>query len=729
MQLQPYQPHELTPANGDRIYVPTAPPTGPQPPSLVAVFAREAWKRKRLLFIWAGVTAVITLVVVLKIAHPVYRAEGKLSYRPNYTRGAKPVYTPPNIQSAVQILKSPDVLDPVRLRHVPNVSPEEFGKDVRIEVSKQSEFIDVGYDNPNPAVAAAVANDLMAEGMKYFTDVRVKAIKEVVPQVAADLAAAKRQLEVAKDAHRKTYQERGVDTDPESELKAVQGAISDIETQLRTAKTRQAQLQADIKYLKERAEAPLGPNDMAADDSIMQRLNIELTALQAKLLDQHAVDEAKIGLEAALNEEAQMRPLVAKNVIPRSEYDKVLAQIKKYEAVLKRADEIKKDREVLEKLVAAVKERARTGKPVRKSVLEELGRFEREEASLPSTIRELETQLKVKRKMQTALVNLQKELGPLEEEINLVRARVRDLDTQYQDAAGRTQDLNANDLRVHSQALTPTAAYSTNAPKLGLALVGASALLFVGYLALFCLPRVPVAPGGALAGPALPGLPRAMVALIPYPHGPAPASPAAGPATGIAPVAQMLAERIVRDGVDRGGVVLFAPTEEQLQVAPVIGDLGTLLTQRGDKVLIFDARQAAETPAWAGPQAPAVAASVEGYLDGKTEASAGCFVPTALAGVEYSRADLATRVTGVNTLHRFRHLVGEMRERYSVVFLVGPPVKLADTDPILAMMAEGLVLVTAPAADPVEVHAFLDTLCQQVPARLYGTLTVPKGAA
>ena len=38
------------------------------------------------------------------------------------------------------------------------------------------------------------------------------------------------------------------------------------------------------------------------------------------------------------------------------------------------------------------------------------------------------------------------------------------------------------------------------------------------------------------------------------------------------------------------------------------------------------------------------------------------------------------------------------------------------------------VLVTDTGADPVQVHAYLDTLCQQVPTRLYGTLTVPKAA-
>ncbi len=153
-----------------------------------------------------------------------------------------------------------------------------------------------------------------------------------------------------------------------------------------------------------------------------------------------------------------------------------------------------------------------------------------------------------------------------------------------------------------------------------------------------------------------------------------------------------------------------------------------MFSRRGERVLVFDARQVAETPDWAGPQAPAVGKTVEGYLDGQSDAATGCFVPTALNGVEYSRADLSTRVSGVLSAHRFRQLIEEMKERYSVVFLVAPPVSLEETDPILAMLAEGMVLVTESSANPIEIHAFLDTLCQQVPARLYGTVAVPKAA-
>ena len=57
---------------------------------------------------------------------------------------------------------------PLRANHLPGISADDFAKNVRIEVSKQSEFIDVGYDHPDPAIANAVANDLMTEGHEIF---------------------------------------------------------------------------------------------------------------------------------------------------------------------------------------------------------------------------------------------------------------------------------------------------------------------------------------------------------------------------------------------------------------------------------------------------------------------------------------------------------------------------------------------------------------------------------
>lgn len=732
MQMQTFQPQDVVPANGDRIQVPATSGamavSSPPPPSLVSVLVLEALKRKRLLLIWALATAAITVAIVMTVAQPLYRAEGKFSYRPNYSRGAKPIYTPPNIQSAVQILKAPEVLDPVRERHVPGMSKEEFFKNVRVEVSKQSEFIDIGFDHPNPAIASAVANDLMAEGIKFFTDVRNQTMRDAITQVNHDLKAARKQHEIAREEFRKAHESRGIG-DPIVEQDTIKTAISDIETQLRLAREKQAKLKLEVKFLEARRDAPADANDAAFDESFFPVLQTMMQELQSKMFSQQTIDTARIRFDAARSEERRLRPLVAKGIYPQIEYDKVVAEMRIHEATLKQAEEGKQLRDDLQKRYDELKKKATSGKPVRKAVTDELERLRKDEATLPATIGVLSEELAGRKKALSDLQQLKRELGEKEDNVKLMWTRVQDFHAQLTDAAERTQDLNANDLRIHSSASAGTTPYSTNAPKLGLAMVGASALLLVGYLALFALPGANAARPTTSPLPA-PVLPRALIALVPYVHKRLTGNSTTNPATpppNAEPAVQAIAERILQEGVDAGGIVLFAPTEENLQVAPVVGGLGEVFGQRG-KVLVFDARQAAESPEWAGPEAPKVARTVEGYLDGQSEVANACFVPTAINGVEYSRADLTTRVNGVMAAHRFRQLVEEMRDRYSVVFLVAPPVSLDDADPILAMMAEGMVLVTETSADPVAVHAYLDTLCQQVPARLYGTLAVPKAA-
>jgi hypothetical protein len=742
MQIQTYQPQEVSAARGDRIQVPS--PSGamaapPSPPSsLIGAIAREAWRRKRLVAIWGGITIAVTAAVVLVFAQPLYRAEGKLSYRPNYARGLKPIYTPPNIQSAVQILKAPEVLEPVRERHLPNMSKDEFAKNVRIEVSKQSEFLDVGFDHPNPDVAAAVANDLMAEGLKYFTLVREQTAHDAIVQVSHDLQVSRKQLEAAKEDYRKACEAHGVG-DPQVEQESLRVAISEIESQLRIAREKQAKLKLEIKFMEARRDAPADSSDETFDENFFPVLQSMMTELSTRMVNQQQIDTAKFKYEAAQNEERKLRPLVAKGIYPQIEYDKAVSEMRIYEATLKHAEEVKQLREDLLKRYEELKKKATSGKPNRKAVVEQLELLKRDEATGPATITVLTEDLNEKRRALTALQNLKRDLGEKDDNIKLIWNRVQDFHQQVTDAAERTQDLNANDLRIHSQAAAGTTPYSTNAPKLGLALVATSVLLLIGYLALFALPTV----GGTSRQAVSPSMQRALIALVPYiqgikgqgspsPNGVAPTGPTgSGHAANFPPAepaVQAIADRILEEGVDPGGIVLFAPTAEQLQVGPVVGGLSEVFRRRGERVLVFDARQAVETPDWAGPQAPSVARNVESYLDGAADGAANCFVPTSLEGVEYSRADLSQRVSGVLSAHRFRQLVEQMRERYSVVFLVAPPVSLEESDPMLAMLAEGMVLVTETSANPVEVHAYLDTLCQQVPARLYGTVAVPKAA-
>ena len=770
MHVQPYTPQNLAAAAADRIQVPGGPAQGPPPPTLLQVFGREVWKRKRLLAVWAVVTGIVAALVVTTVAKPIYRAEGRLSYRPNY--GIRtPIYTPPNIQSAVQILKTNDVFEPVRAKHAPNLSADDFARNVHIDLSKQSEFIDVSYDDPNPAVAAAVANDLMAEGLKYFTDVRVQSMKDAVARVSQDLQQAKADLEKAKKEYADAFRLQGV-ANLEVDMDNLKSALASIGTQLREAKREQARLGAEIKWLEKKRDNP-DKDDSTIDDQFVSELNLRLSSLSNKMLDQQAIQTAKFEAERLRTQVANLRPLVRKGTYPAAEFDELVSKLKIQESILKTAEDTKEERELIRKQLAEFQAKTRSGKRTPRAVTEELDRLRKEEASLPATIEVMQSDERAKKAALNALVDLAAELGPKEEEIRLKRTRAQDLDAQLASASGGRLDPHANDLRVHANAVTPVAPASTNAPKLAMAIVGASALLFVGYISLFGLPKGSLAGQAGLASSPAPGgglVPRALVALVPYTRKPtaqqaalngiaaegmtpapptsteaaAPMSPTPTAASNVPPLAdpagdaepvavaepepvQALARKIVEEGVDRGGVVLFSPTNEELKLTPAIGDLGQYFSSRGDRVLVFDTREAAETPDWV--QANGVAETVAGYLNGTADGSTGCFVPTSLRGVEYSRVDLNQQISGVLEVHRFRQLLEQMREQYSVVFLVGPPVTLEVDHPLLATMAEGMVLVTETAANPVEVHAYLDTLCQQVPARLYGTLAVPKAAA
>ena len=60
MQMQTFHPQEIANSNSERIHVPGTPAAlgipGNPPPSLIAVFAREAWRRKRMLAVWGTIT-------------------------------------------------------------------------------------------------------------------------------------------------------------------------------------------------------------------------------------------------------------------------------------------------------------------------------------------------------------------------------------------------------------------------------------------------------------------------------------------------------------------------------------------------------------------------------------------------------------------------------------------------------------------------------------------------
>ncbi len=898
MQIQPYENREVA-TKGERILVPGHPPEPPaEAPRLFAVFGREIRNRMPLLIGWAFATAVIAGLVIATVARPLYRAEGKLLYTANYRGGPKSGYTPPSIQTISQFAKSPEVLDPVREKHLPNMPKAEFAKAARIEISKQSELIDVSFDHPDPAVASNVANALLKRALEHCDTFRRATLTDHAEKLVRDKSSAADELERKKKQYRDEATAKGFAELP-TEKKALETTIADIETQLRTARDRQNGLKEQIKYFEKIRDTPTDAKEPQVDDSQLAILQAQMNAIQAELQNERMLDEAKANVTLYGAKEIQYRPLLRRNVISQAEYDEVVLNLRRNEDIIRRWEAKSKQLDDTKKQYAAL--RGKDGKVVRRDVLMELDRLKKDLAAVPATISGLSTELAEKKKRQSELLDVERELGPHDEMIGVLRRRLQDFAEQIQDPSRLNKDVNADDLRVMSPAEAPATPYSSNAGKLALGVVAASAVAFLAYIAMFALPQLAPRTSGATSAPAVAdSRPRALVALVPYiqapkdessrppervedfgapvdPPKPATRLPVVGPAepikkvdpvpptpvepvprgTGFQPVGtanhfaqvenlchvepvrlfeemepivpevktvvepvkvevppvaieekaelptvepiaeampvepirievpvvevkpselplevsvvklpdlppvverpkpvprtvslpplvpirpepavaksppavklngpvRALAERIAEENVERGGIVLFAPTADQLRVTPVIGDLGKILTGRGDRVLVFDARPSVENPAWAGPMVSAV----NDFLTGNSSVEPGkCFVPTALQGVEYSRGDLSKQLDGVMAAHRFRRLVEEMQERYSLVLMVSPPVTLDSTDQVLPTLADGMVLVAESTAPAKDIHDYIEALTRRVPAPLYGTLTVPR---
>lgn len=876
--LQPY-------GTDPRIHIPTGPSPNQPPPSLFALFLQEILKRKTLLVIWGVLTLIIAFLVITKYAKPLYRAEGKMAYIPNYRSGMKPLYNPPNIQTMGQILKTMDGAEAVRQKYVPQMSKDEFNKAMRFEVSKLSEFLDSSFDAHDPEIATKVANALMEEGIVGFGKYRQSVLLERTKEVRTDYERAANDLKLAKEKFQKAQQQKGL-IDVKAEIEKYRSNILAEEKTLSDIKLSELKLKTEIDILRIRRDQPVKGDQRMVDDQYLTVIQPLINELNLQLQNVQVYESAKFRLEQLRQEEERTRELARKGILPINEYQRIVADLKSTEAIVQQHAKVKASIGELQDRIGELKKELASGKPLRLTTNTEIDRAEKELATLPAQVKSYEESLTTKRAKLTQLMELQQELSPLEEEITLVRNRMTDLSAQLAEAQ-RGKDSNADDLKISTPATIGSGPYTTNGPKMAAAIFAVSGLLFGAYLAIFAIPKAMAASTPAtVAAPQPQPPPRAVLAMVPVATQPMPVAPAptapppttvtqthhttnlptapastnpsvvpgiidtnstkpklpithddsanrpsvsvatdheiiiplevptptttsakpttkpatkpnvaplpraslvlkdllsTNPSTTTAnssatasttpsvesiklppppkaeplkvttqpkaepkrkpdvqpepePIAQtpvedpgilQLANRITQEGVDRGSIVLFAPTAEQLQLSHIIGDLGRHLSQQGNRVLVFDARQTAENPSWAGTQAPNVGKRVEGFLDGRSEATQ-FFVPTAMKNVEYSRADLATHVSGVMSAHRFRQLVEEMRERYSLVLMVAPTMVLDGNDPLLAPLAEGLVVVAENTIMPSQIQAYINNLAEQLTAPVYGALTVPK---
>jgi hypothetical protein len=188
-----------------------------------------------------------------------------------------------------------------------------------------------------------------------------------------------------------------------------------------------------------------------------------------------------------------------------------------------------------------------------------------------------------------------------------------------------------------------------------------------------------------------------------------------------------LAARIAQNISDRGSIVLFTPAVEGLRIEALVADLGCYYAQHGGRVLVFDSRpleKLSTIPAWAGPKAEAAEEEVRSFLLGQSDDPTACFASTLISSIDYSRGDVSKLLSGVLTMYRFRQLVQEMRNYYSLVLLITSEMCRGGEENVLSSLAEGVVVVLNDGADPAEVDAYIRNLNAN-DITVYGTVSVP----
>jgi len=712
----------------------TAPPmadavaVGP-PPSYLEVMVAQIQKRWKLLAIWMAVTAVAAGLIVFKFAKPMYKAEGSLYYSPKYNYSNRPLYTPPNIQTILALAKSPAIVDDAAKEA--QLNPVDVQSKLSVAIVKQSEIISVAYESADKAAAETVCNRVLALAIDQYDILR----RRLSDQAIIDLDGTLEKTRLDELNMRRELNEmlgrKGI-FDLPAESSAVIGEISQLKKEIadqeRDRWVKQADLTAVEFELNRPADKNLGKKDGFFSDGETSRMLL-VREYASKLSSKEVeVTNAEIQLTAA-----------------SEEYKKVLEYPKAYSvqeisALKVKVITLKNTVDSGKREIAETKETIETLKnagvaqiPAQQLNFEKV-RLDATLKSIPIKIRSLEAALIERQAHQKFLQSLSKEALQKQQEIDTLQQRRNALSLQKQEH----EKLEANkmsELTIHAIGSAGNAPTSSNHLKLGLGTFGLSILLFISFIALFDMPRMPTATVGAEPNY---GPPQPTSQLpVPWQHPAAPmraGQPPTRPMNRNEPMSnehlRALAERISLNATaDQGKIVLFTPTAEGLCVENLLGDLACYLTRNSGRVLVFEARTHLENPAfpaWTGPSAREVSEQLDHYLDGQTERSSGCFAETLISSIDYARSDLAKHLQSVMSMYRFRRLITEMKERYSLVLMITPQRFHGDDDDVFTTLGEGIVVVINQDADPASVEEYLRGFsASQTP--VYGAFTVAPG--
>jgi hypothetical protein len=642
-----------------------------------------------------GVSVLSAVVAVERFSQPHWRLEGSLLYTPvPLTDVQRGVYTSPSLPSFLSLLKSPANLNQLRDEFQLDVPVSALSRQFSVQQQEGAEATVLALNWHDGAEGSAMVNRLMELFNAQVVQLRQQRLAECVPNLERNLQLCKERL--ARSQARCTNLLSSVSGSiSRTELELVSREILALETThleaIRTAVNLEARIQQQEKTGPQ-GDDPAKKQERARDLVKLERVRQEvLSSLALKQKELRAVT-----------------PLAAQGYVPRLEMEKTRQEIETLNVQLREAEELVKlvnQPETSALLTVSTSARGAVTMPDLEGHL----------VGVRREIVNIEEKLNTRKQQAKGLKEMLRQAEPCFQEMETINTERQQLEGQLA-AARQIQAVDLNDFRIVSRAAPTPDRVTSNWKKVAGAGFAGSLLLGLGLLTLGAVANRSWRLDTLTSRLALPVLARLGIGRGQRHHE--------------ADVVQLrgLALRLRQHVPEQGGTVLISPLQEGRPSESLICDLGRCLALRDEKVLILDARL--ETDTDRAVQLPDRLKATAGVglahlLRREVRTPQECICRTRLANVDLLPAggpEVQTDLLATNAMAR---LLTDLRDRYTVILVLGPALSRTVETEILAAYAQGIVVLlngSIPRFDSA-VPDLVQSL-REVKAPLLGVVTV-----
>ncbi|MFO0875795.1 MAG: hypothetical protein U0840_00210 [Gemmataceae bacterium] len=456
--------------------------------------------------------------------------------------------------------------------------------------------------------------------------------------------------------------------------------VLSLESSLALARRNHANTQTQLKHLDEyikqlkndaTQQAEKQREFEAAEETVADNRRRQ-DRLRELIADERKLEETRLQLDVRRREQERLRPLVAKGLKPRGEYDRLQAEIGALVARISENDKIcewKKELDRIDKVVVPKGKSQSQGSPIIQQTLFRRLELELQLKGIDEELRQVSLALDEKRKEIEKLGRAQQQAESLAREVEAADTHRQRIDSQIA-ALRQLQALGSAEFVVVTHANVGSFPLSSNRKVLLAGCLGAGVIFGLVFLAGFDFWRFSRSAEGVAGSLGLP-----VVAQV------APLEEGLDNAPGIRGLALTL-----RQHVDRAGaIVLFSPAGPAPHLEPMIHSLASCLARRDERVLILDGRL--------GEASDAGATGLRDYLSFSVSDVDEVIRPALLPGVDFLSAGKCVNCSEALATHRMRELIEQLRTRYSMILLHGPSLKDSVDLTILAAFTEGMIIV------------------------------------